>query len=920
MRRRLSPPTLADSLGLTVVYFLTGALTLYILAETQMTAAEIWIPAGIALAAVLVRGVRMLPPLFAGAFLTGVEYFGASSVMTFAMSSMTGIQACLSAWLGAMLVTKWTGRHNPLLDNRSIILFFLLGGPVSQFPSALMMTGAGWLLNFMPAAEIVGHFLRSWLGGSIGVVLFAPVTMTFLAQPRPNWKPRIVTVAVPLVLISALSFEFIHAAKTTIRQNQQQLLSRTVARVHQRIIDSITEFANLSENLKRLVQVLPRLSASAFKTFSEVGLNERTGIQAIAWIPAQQLSATDRGISIQYIEPRLFSSLRDLDFGENNRWRESLEQSGKSGESLFLDPDNYTLQCGIESLTALIRPVGIPPGKGTDNEASISRTSGFLVYFFDEQAILRQAVAYAREQHLSLSISRDGGNTPPVGDSPGDTGIKQRISVLNQDWLFQYQAGDELAQPWSDLFFKWPLGILYALICLAGFLLLSTSGQRACREKWRNEESARQRQENRLLKSILNHIRHGILACDSSGQVTLVNEAARNQLGIEPGRLAPEKWVEYYQLYEADAKTPLAPDKLPLQQALQGKVVSAYKIVMKKGSAASVLSADSQPVINELGHVRGAVAVFEDVTQDFNQVQELKKLTLAVQHCPIGIMVTDAEGRIEYVNRKFEQMNGYSLTEVIGQTPMILKSSDIPENVLQNKWISLLNGRDWQGEVLNRKKNGEYYWAKLLISPFRNSRGKLLHYVSIVEDVTELRKKSEIISYQASHDDLTGLLNRRECEKRLERIIANTRQQDAHHVFCFLDLDNFKQINDTCGHVAGDEVLRLVSELLIKQLRQRDTLARLGGDEFGIIMEHCFVQQAREIAEQICAAIKEYDFYWQEQCFKLGVSIGLTEINEYSASFTAVMQEADIACYRAKKQGRGQVELYAKSNGNTDTE
>nr|WP_305907029.1 GGDEF domain-containing protein [Methylomarinum sp. Ch1-1]MDP4519746.1 GGDEF domain-containing protein [Methylomarinum sp. Ch1-1] len=157
------------------------------------------------------------------------------------------------------------------------------------------------------------------------------------------------------------------------------------------------------------------------------------------------------------------------------------------------------------------------------------------------------------------------------------------------------------------------------------------------------------------------------------------------------------------------------------------------------------------------------------------------------------------------------------------------------------------------------------------------------------------------------------MLNRRACEQRLERIIAGSRQDRSEHVFCFLDLDHFKAVNDSCGHLAGDDLLRGVSELLAKQLRQRDTLARLGGDEFAIILEHCCLSQARDIGAAICEEIKQYNFYWQDHCFKIGVSIGMAKINADSTDFSTVIEEADQACYQVKKQGRGQVAVYSKT-------
>ncbi|WP_031433615.1 diguanylate cyclase domain-containing protein [Methylomarinum vadi] len=384
---------------------------------------------------------------------------------------------------------------------------------------------------------------------------------------------------------------------------------------------------------------------------------------------------------------------------------------------------------------------------------------------------------------------------------------------------------------------------------------------------------------------------------------------------MEARNLSPREWADYYRLLEADGKTQLLLMRNPLYQALTGKSVAAFEMMMRLPDESLIaLSVNSQPLRDDQNKIVGAVASFQDITSRKKNVNELKKLSLAVQHSPSGIMMTDISGRIEYVNDKFEQINGYTLAEIIGKNPSFLKSGRTSEQTYKELWETLLSGRDWQGEILNQKKNGEYYWSIQFISPVKDEQNKLTHFVCIMEDVTEVRKKSEMISYQASHDDLTGLLNRRECEKRLERVIKGARANNTRHVFCFLDLDKFKIVNDTCGHLAGDDLLRGIAGLLGKQLRQRDTLARLGGDEFGIIMEHCQLKQAREIAEKICLEICSYNFHWQGHCFKIGVSIGLTEVNKLSADFTTVIEQADQACYRVKKQGRGQVALFSDNN------
>ncbi len=181
---------------------------------------------------------------------------------------------------------------------------------------------------------------------------------------------------------------------------------------------------------------------------------------------------------------------------------------------------------------------------------------------------------------------------------------------------------------------------------------------------------------------------------------------------------------------------------------------------------------------------------------------------------------------------------------------------------------------------------------------------------SAVIDVTEARSLSEQLAYQASHDMLTGLLNRRAFEQRLQQLLETAQAEKIEHALCYLDLDQFKIINDTCGHTAGDELLRQIGRVLQQQVRGRDTLARLGGDEFGILLERCSVTRAQRVTTAMRTAVEGFRFAWEEQSFTIGASIGVVPINETSASMTHMLSMADAACYAAKDAGRNRVHIY----------
>ena len=274
---------------------------------------------------------------------------------------------------------------------------------------------------------------------------------------------------------------------------------------------------------------------------------------------------------------------------------------------------------------------------------------------------------------------------------------------------------------------------------------------------------------------------------------------------------------------------------------------------------------------------------------------------------------------MQFLNPIAEKILGYSLQQVIGKSlPTVLNIFDeITHKPIENPSASCLK----QKLIINRKnavlltnQDGQEYYIKDTTAPIFNQNKQIIGTVLVFVDVTESRKLSQQLSYQASHDPLTGLVNRREFEKRLQRILDTSKGTAEEHAIFYMDLDQFKIINDTCGHFAGDELLRQLTGLLKHQLRKRDTLARLGGDEFGVLMEHCALQQAQHIAEKLCKAVKLFRFGWQGESFHIGISIGLVAVTNQVSGIDQLLIDADSACYAAKSSGRGRVHVFHEND------
>jgi diguanylate cyclase (GGDEF)-like protein/PAS domain S-box-containing protein len=269
---------------------------------------------------------------------------------------------------------------------------------------------------------------------------------------------------------------------------------------------------------------------------------------------------------------------------------------------------------------------------------------------------------------------------------------------------------------------------------------------------------------------------------------------------------------------------------------------------------------------------------------------------------------TDADDRFTYLSDNFERVRGLPPEALLGKVPQEIFPKDGKEDVGWSEYLSAIKARRAFSLEISRRRP-DRSTVRLLITgrPILNKDGTFRGYRGATRNVTDQHKISEKLTYQATHDALTGLVNRASFEERLNRVLLTIAADGSDHALCYLDLDQFKVINDTCGHVAGDELLRQLCMRLRSTVRRRDTLARLGGDEFGVLMEHCNLDQATRVAEALRKAVAEFQFAWKNKTFQLGASIGLVPLNSNSESPAAVLIAADAACYVAKKQGRNQV-------------
>jgi diguanylate cyclase (GGDEF)-like protein/PAS domain S-box-containing protein len=313
---------------------------------------------------------------------------------------------------------------------------------------------------------------------------------------------------------------------------------------------------------------------------------------------------------------------------------------------------------------------------------------------------------------------------------------------------------------------------------------------------------------------------------------------------------------------------------------------------------------DSQPAFRIIIH---------DISQQKAKDQYLRQAAAMFETAREGVMVTDDKMRILVVNRAFSELTGYQADEVLSQTPRLLKSGRQDAAFYSNMWTQINTTGYWQGEIWNRRKNGEIYPQMLSISAVRNEYNQVTHFVGVFSDMSQLKDAVARLEFLAHHDPLTSLPNRLLLFTRLEHCIGLSRRERKSAALLMLDLDRFKDVNDSFGHLAGDELLQQVAVKLSSRLRGIDTVTRLGGDEFALLLEDLsHPQDAALVAAEIIDTLSEP---WQLSNgveVRIGVSIGISLLPEHGTSSEELLQHADAALYRAKAEGRGNFKYFSE--------
>ena len=414
-------------------------------------------------------------------------------------------------------------------------------------------------------------------------------------------------------------------------------------------------------------------------------------------------------------------------------------------------------------------------------------------------------------------------------------------------------------------------------------------------------------------RGLFESMMEGVYQTSRSGRILVANPAFVNLMGYGSAEELYGVPAAALYWYPNDRET------FVRRVESEGELRNEEYVLRRKDGTMLVVMESSRVVRDKQGRVTGYEGTLTDITErkkaETAVFQAKERAQVTLQSIGDAVITTDSEGRIDYMNPVAESLTGWENREAEGQrigevlTVVDESSREAAESpVMRCLREGQMLGLAEHTVLVNRR--GQELAIQDSAAPIRDRAGNLIGAVMVFHDVSKERRLHRALHYQASHDALTGLINRREFENRLTVAVENAQDAGNRHALLYLDLDQFKLVNDTCGHPAGDQLLKQITGVLQSRVRSGDTLARLGGDEFGILLQSCVLDQALRIAESLRQAIRDYRFIWQDGVLEVGVSIGIVEITSDTPTVASVMSAADVACYSAKDLGRNRVQLY----------
>ncbi len=407
-----------------------------------------------------------------------------------------------------------------------------------------------------------------------------------------------------------------------------------------------------------------------------------------------------------------------------------------------------------------------------------------------------------------------------------------------------------------------------------------------------------------LQRTLLNASPDIICFKDDQGRWLLANETALTLFQLQGVAYQGKKNSELAVSSPFGHDAFLADEMTDEKAWKHGAMLTTEETIFTPDKEKRIFEMIKAPLFHPDGERKAIVIIGHDISARKKNEEDLRKLSQAIEQCPVSIIITDIKGNIEFVNPQFSRLTGYTLAEVVGKNPSILKTDKTPPDVFAQLWQTISSGKVWEGDFYNQKRNGEQFIEHAIMAPIFNENGKITHYMAITEDITARKQSEEVIWRQANFDTLTQLPNRRFFLYRLQNEIDSVKRDKPSLALLFLDLDHFKEVNDSLGHEYGDLLLIEAAQRILACVRDTDTVSRFGGDEFIVLLTNIKLDVGiGKVTKKIIDAMQQ-PFHLNNEVVSISVSIGSTTCPEDSTNISTLLRNADKAMYLAKNAGR----------------
>ncbi len=407
------------------------------------------------------------------------------------------------------------------------------------------------------------------------------------------------------------------------------------------------------------------------------------------------------------------------------------------------------------------------------------------------------------------------------------------------------------------------------------------------------------------LRAIVDHAFSAVALKDTAGRYLFVNRRFGEIFEVDPEAVSGQTDMH---LFPGSLGELLRDIDLEAMR-VRASVERNRAIDLAKGQV--WLQVSATPVLDEHGTVEAVVALAEDVSQRRHAEEQLRLAAKVFDRSGEAIVITEPDSTIITVNEAFTRITGYTIDDAVGRPVSLLRSGRQTKEFYQGMWSALKEHGYWQGEILNRRKNGEIYPEWLTINAVYDDDGRVLNYIAIFSDITNIKNSQRRMEYLATHDDLTGLCSRPLFMDRLKHALAQAQRTKQRLAVIFIDLDNFKTINDTLGHDIGDELLKEAAQRLHQCVRDSDTLARMGGDEFTVILHPVESTEIEVIGQRILEYLSA-SFHLRGKSLFISASVGISVFPEDGQDSETLIKHADTAMYRAKEEGKNRLQFFAE--------